>query len=243
MPVIEEDAALKAADLRVELVPYEEALSRIAALSAGLNKPPDDAHELYPFLLARMLLQAQHVTLWCLNSKHLQCSVPWNGGWPSLPSAIVDAKKCGMLVADMPDEVKALLGSFAGWTVFADFTMRCCCNGKFSLVLRDVSLKIMVHNIAKLSAQGLKISQYIGVNSDDSKHLAHHYSGTSDLTYDPSCALRAVYIAESVIGLDGKIVSHTLKESHRLFNFPQFLAMVRECGDALSGISAQIVRK
>ena len=129
--------------------------------------------ELFAARVYCLALRAQQKILGYLNSDSFYCQVLWDDrtGLPSHPSLAADVAKCGE-VFGLPAELRALLNSLSEWTVLRSEKLEgCCCSGK----PRDILLDIMVNTVLRVDADWLTIKLFLGVRTNDEKHLEKHY--------------------------------------------------------------------
>ncbi len=152
----------------------------LAKIKSIIDRFPGVARgEFLPSLAWYAVLVAGHRALSHLNDEHLNCGVLWDPetGFPSHPSFIADAQHYAQ-PADINPRSKALVQSFKEWASFAKETLQCCCGGN-SLTLRPVEMELMINHSVKREENMLRITQRVGVRSNDMKHLRNHYSDFS----------------------------------------------------------------
>lgn len=171
--------------LNTVILGYDESIERLGGIIPKLGVKIDgiinDNHFLpfyswLPLVSFYLALQAQAKVLEYLNDKYLNYGLAWDEdtGFPSLPSLTADA---GSYVRyfNPQGELRMLLESFCGWTLFAKEEMICCC-GSRSFKRRKVALEIMLNHILEVKDSSVVVKQLLGVRTDDLKHLEHHYN-------------------------------------------------------------------
>lgn len=164
----------------VEFLDYQKTIERIEEIITGLrlnaiSKIDLNVYQDLSLLALKTLLKAQIKVLGYINDSSLNCAVPWDKrtGFPSHPTMVADAQRYVDFFKP-PEEVKAFLDSFLGWSQVAREEMRCCCGqGKKA---RTVILFIQLnHIVSVVNDEYLCLKQFVGVGSLDSAHLKHHY--------------------------------------------------------------------
>ncbi|OGZ97693.1 MAG: hypothetical protein A3I44_02270 [Candidatus Sungbacteria bacterium RIFCSPLOWO2_02_FULL_51_17] len=185
--------------LHIELVPADESQKRMRAICASLEKRSPGGsrfgvwasgteidrcgteiiEELFTLLLLAHYKVGHHT-----SPAGIPLMVPWDPktGLPSHPSLTADARTCADEEKDISPGLRALLGSFSGWSVFAKETFRCACGG--GMTLREIPLEIVVHTAlgtgtAYADRKALAMTTFIGIRSQVSSHLDHHYAMSS----------------------------------------------------------------
>lgn len=117
-----------------------------------------------------------------LNTREIQCSVAWDEklNFPSVPSFVADAVSYAKHFSDS-EELKKLLLSFEQWTPLLSQEMKCAC-GEFKF--RTVMLEIMAYHKLYVMNNGLKLSMFFGVKTNDKKHRKYHYGDVASLVPD-----------------------------------------------------------
>ncbi len=171
--------------LNVKILGYNESVERLGGIVRKFEIPMEAVKKehyfspsyLYlPFAAFYLALQAQVKAMEYLNDKNFNYGLAWDEdiGLPSLPSLVADV---GSYVRHFnpQGELRKLLESFCGWTLFVKEEMLCCC-GRRSFKGRKVVLEIMLNHILEVEDSSIIVKQLLGVKTDDLKHLEHHYN-------------------------------------------------------------------
>lgn len=151
-----------------------------------------------------LALEAQKKILDHLNDDNFYCQVPWDlrTGLPSHPSLAADAVKYSELF-EVSSQLKALLNSFSGWSLFTKETKKCHCMVKGKTI--EVGINIFVNTLLKADSDGLKIKLLFGVKSDVDGYIEQHWH-LKKSEYESKVAddLYIIFSCENVISFAGE---------------------------------------
>lgn len=225
-------------DIPISILNPPEAITRIDRLIETVDKRCSKVGQPNRFVtlsLFLMALIAQKKVIRHLNDENFFCQVPWDNkiNMPSHPSLAADVVKYGDLFG-ASQHLKAFLDSFFEWTLLQRQDMECCCGG--SMKLRPVSLEIMINTILKVENNELLIKFLLGIKSNDSSHLANHYSFSQqsevidDLHIILICQEPWVIKTGAIAPGDGE---SKYKAEEKCFSHRDFLNMVQSCLDEI----------
>lgn len=160
----------------------EDAVGRLGSLCEKLEKQikvQPNQSEITSLAVYCIGLNTQAAALKYLN-EFIEIGVPWDKelNIPSPPSTAADIRTYAER-RSLSGELKGLLLSFSGWSLFKKEEILCACgwnknkNGNFGF--RTINADIMINTLLKTEDGKLKIKQLLGVRADDIDHLAHHY--------------------------------------------------------------------
>ncbi len=173
-----------------------------------------------------LALKAQLKVLEYLNDQHFNCPVPWDKriGLPSHPSMVADAQKYTEFFS-CSEDLKSILNSFLGWSLFAKEELLCCCGGSL-LKPREVSLEVMLNHALKVDKIGddyfLIVKQLVGVKCGNRGHLKNHYNfGRMSQVVDE---LSMIFVSEAGFSLKSNQIDYRLTSVQKAdqFNFEEF---------------------
>ena len=176
-----------------------------------------------------LALKAQKKILAYLNDDSLSCQVLWDAstGLPSHPSFVADVVKSVEIFKAEP-ELKALLNSFLGWSLFRQVKMNCLCMGRDKL---EVDVDILVNTILKTNERGLAVKLLVGVRSSVNGYIEKHYHiKKKDYQSRVIDGLYIILNCENVVGLYGdRVYVEPLNFSYvdQLFGLSEFGRIVR----------------
>lgn len=162
---------------RIIILPWREALEKVGVLCSAsrrygwFSKPDFAAGNAF---LA--LLFAECSVLEALNDHYLSSDVPWDTqtGFPSHPTLIADGLEY-VKRFEPESQLAAVIGSFSEWRLYGRYEMNCA-HGSDWKKLRRVPYELWLdHSLEACDDGGLVVVQRVSVESDDEKHIAHHY--------------------------------------------------------------------
>jgi len=216
-------SGLREIDLKpVEFFDYNESINRLKSiLESGL---PANCSTIGNAISA--ILKAQVKVLEYLNDRHLNCPVPWDKrtGLPSHPSMVADAQKY-VKFFQCSEDLKSVLNSFFGWSLFAEEKLICCCGGSL-LKPRNVSFDVMLNHALRVEQIDgdyfLVVKQLVGVRCSNRGHLKNHYNfGKMSHVMDD---LSMIFIDEAGFSLKSNRIDYRFISSQKAdqFNFEEF---------------------
>lgn len=210
---------LKETDLKpIEFLDYQQSIAKLKdILRVGFDTA---------LTIPLLILKAQLKVLEYLNDRHVNCPIPWDKrtGFPSHPSMVADAQKY-LKFFQCSADLKSLLDSFLGWSLFAREELLCCCGGSL-LKPRNISFDVMLNHVLRIDyVDGnffLVIKQLVGVRCSNRGHLKNHYNfGKMSQAIDD---LSMIFISESGFNLKSGRINHKFISSQKAdqFNLEEF---------------------
>lgn len=207
----------------IEFLDYNESFKKIESILAASKDSG----------MIILLLKAQLKILKYLNDQHINCPVPWDKrtGLPSHPSMVADAQRYSKYF-QCSEDLKPVLDSFLGWSLFAKEELLCCCGGSL-LKPRKVSFDVMLNHALRVGQIGddyfLIVKQLVGVRCGNRGHLKNHYNfGKMSQVMDD---LSMIFIAETGLGLksygfDDRFISSQKADQLNLEEFSRRITSV-----------------
>lgn len=208
-------------ELNLKILDYKESIERLNGIISGF-KIPIMSHFYLPTSAFHTALQAQVKILGYLNDDYLNYSLGWdeNTSLPSLPSLVADVSSY-IKYFNPQGDLKTLLESFCGWTLFAKEEIVCCC-GRRSFKGRKVELEIVLSHLLEVADSSVVIKQLLGVRTNDLKHLKHHYNFKKQSNVIAN--LYIIWDCQNVVFANGGNleVNYIRNEHDKQFNFSEF---------------------
>lgn|SRR3989338_7212970 len=164
-------------DIIVRLLPWDISVQELEKILLSLRGCVEGPHKndsrYMPAHMVLFALAIQQKTLVSLNDAQLSCPVPWDArtDLPSHPSLIADMQTyIGRY--HPPGAVRALLQSFASWTLLRRDTVDCSCG---TFLPRTVQYETWIHHVFHVEGAGLHIKQLLGIRSGDRLHMQRHF--------------------------------------------------------------------
>lgn len=161
-------------------VHYKEAAEKLGKAKKILKEKVEKQNQseshfmpAWAFLLA---LSAEIKVLEAINKDYFNSPVAWDAeiNLISYPTLIADAAKASDILL-LEDGVKIILKSFREWTLFCVEEIKCRC-GEKGFNARKIQIEIWLNHILAREKNSLIIKQFVGIRTDDLKHLKEHYT-------------------------------------------------------------------